>query len=134
MCKNILYILTGLILLLAYRFSAAGLVEDIANVSDAQIIMAGKKSAEAIAQTAPAQIDRTTILLGGIFYSGTKTIIYKYESTIPLDPKKMYSYIKKSMCTDPIKTAFMKRGMRYRHDYLTPVGLQTTTIGLQDCN
>ena len=89
--------------------------------------------AEALAQSAPAQIDRTTILNGGIFFQNTKTIIYKYESSISLDQEKMYSHIRKQMCLDPIKLAFMKRGIRYRHDYTTPTALQTVTIAIKDC-
>ena len=100
--------------------SFADLPADIGRASEDQILVAGKKMAEGLAQNAPAQIDRTTILRGGIFVNNTKTVIYKYESSIPLDQEKMYSYIRKQMCLDPIKLAFMKRGIRYRHDYTTP--------------
>ena len=113
--------------------SFADLPADIGRASDDQILVAGKQMAEGLAQNAPAQIDRTTILRGGIFVKNTKTIIYKYESSILLDQQKMYSYIKNQMCLDPIKFAFMKRGIRYRHDYTTPASLQTVTIAAKDC-
>jgi hypothetical protein len=111
----------------------ADLASDIAQASDAQILIAGKKMAEALARTAPSQIDGTTILRGGIFFPDTKTVIYKYDSSIALDPKKMNSYIGRQMCADPVKLAFMKRGVRYRHDYTTPLGLQSVVITHKDC-
>ena len=113
--------------------SFADLATDISLASEEQILVAGKKMAEALAQTAPSQIDKTTLMRGGIFSKSTKTLIYQYDSSIPLDPSKMYSLIGRQMCSDPIKFSFMKRGIRYRHDYTSPVGLQSVTIGINDC-
>ena len=123
-------LLMGLLVSVA---SFADLATDINRASDEQILVAGKKMAEALAQTAPSQIDKTTVLRGGIFSKGTKTLIYQYDSSIPLDPSKMYTLVGRQMCLDPIKFSFMKRGIRYRHDYTPPVGLQTVTIGVKDC-
>jgi len=55
----------------------ANTISDIDNAPDEQILIAGKKMAEALAKTAPLQIDKTTYLTGGIFYSETKTLFYK---------------------------------------------------------
>jgi len=111
----------------------ADLASDILRASDEQILVAGKKMAESLARSAPSQVDQTTVLMGGVFSTDTKTIIYKYDSTISLDPRKMRSYIGRQMCGDPVKKAFMKRGIRYRHDYMTPAGLQSVTIASKDC-
>jgi len=89
--------------------------------------------AEALAKKAPLQLDKTTYLTSGIFYSETKTLFYKYNSTIPLISEKMKPYIKRQMCSDPMRRAFMRRGIKYRHDYDTPTGLQSVTISIKDC-
>ena len=113
--------------------SFADTIDNILKASDSQLIEAAKTMAENLARTAPTPIDSTTFLLGAILSQQTKTFIYKYESSIRLDPSRMAEMIPRHTCADRIRRAFMTRGFTFKHVYITPAGQQEQAVKIHNC-
>jgi hypothetical protein len=105
----------------------------VMNYSDTRLLSAGAEMAEALSANAPVRVDKSTVLLSAIFVRQTKTFIYRYESSQPIDLGLGRSYAIRVACGDPIRKAFMYRGLVFRHSYLTPTGQQNLDVRYSDC-
>jgi len=111
------------------------LPEKIRTMPQSQVMALGKTMAEGIADASPAQVDSTTYLLAAVFSPQTNTLIYQYESTVPInDTASLSSKVARYHCADPIRKAFMDRGIRFKHVYITPSGQREVYTSARDCN
>jgi hypothetical protein len=105
----------------------------VMSYSDSELDKAGKIMSDGVSKSTPAQVDKTTVLLGTIYVKDTKTFIYKYESSITLDRQKMSEIVPSHTCSDPIRKSLMHKGMTFKHIYLTPSGEVDYTVNYLDC-
>jgi hypothetical protein len=112
----------------------ADTADNILRYSESQLLRAGQTMAEGVARSSPSQIDSTTVLLGAIFARDTKTFIYKYESSIRLDPSRMAQAIPRYTCADRIRRALMSKGITFKHVYITPAGQLERSVTIRDCS
>ena len=106
---------------------------NVMNYSDNKVLSAGMDMAEAVSANAPVRVDKITVMLGAVFVRQTKTFIYKYETSQALDPTVGKKYVFRHTCADPIRKAFMYRGVVFRHAYITPSGQQMFDVRYSDC-
>lgn len=129
--KEIKYII---LILCLYIFGAApSLAENLSKYSDSEISQIANQMANKLSAETPKRIDSTTVLLGTIYLSQTKTFTYRYESSVPLDQTKGKVQAARSNCANQTLRAFMARGIVFRHAYLTPAGAQNFDVRISDC-
>lgn len=121
------------ILQIACSLAYADTADNVLRYSDSQIMSTAKTMADGVSRASPSQIDAATTLLGAIFSPDTKTIIYKYETSVSIDSSKMHSYLVKLTCSDRIIRALMYRGVKFKHVYLTPTGQEAGLVTYEDC-
>lgn len=105
----------------------------VMNYSESKLLSVGADMAEAVSANAPRRIDNITVLLGAIFVRQTKTFIYKYDASQPLDLALGRAFIIRQSCGDPMRKAYMYRGFVFRHLYTTPSGQQNLDVRYGDC-
>lgn len=111
----------------------ADTADEILKLPQNRVDATAKYMAESASRSLPAQIDAATRGMSALFVSDTRTLIFKYETTVDLDPSLMGSYLAKRNCADPISKALMYRGITYEHRYLTPSGERKASVTYKDC-
>ena len=102
-------------------------------MSESQLLADAEMVANETAKNLPRNVDSTTISTSALFVKQTKTFIYQYRTTVPLDSQKMLSYVAQHTCSGKHRRAYMDRGIVIRHEYLTPTGLVAFNITARDC-
>ena len=128
---NPLYLFAAL--LMTSNTAYADAISNVQNYTDQQFASTAKLMAEAVSRSAPAQIDNVTTLLGAVYLPDYKIFQYRYESTTPLNHQKGQKYLEKHTCSDPLRRAYMSRGMIFKHVYYTPTGQVTFTVSRSSC-
>lgn len=114
--------------------SIADNADAIMRMPESQLMSAAKDMATFVSKGAPAQIDSGTTLLGAFFIPDTKTFMYKYQTTMSFgDEAGMQSYLVRNSCGEKTRKAFLARGIRYKHVYLTPTGEKAFYVRYSDC-
>ena len=102
-------------------------------MSESQLLADAEMVANETAKNLPRNVDSTTVNTSVLFVKKTKTFIYQYRSTAPLDSKKMFPYVVQHTCSGKHRKAYMDRGIVIRHEYLTPTGLIAFNVTARDC-
>lgn len=105
----------------------------VMNYSESKLLSVGADMAEAVSANSPRRIDNVTVLLGAIFVRQTKTFIYKYDVSQPIDLALGRGFTVRQACGDPMRKAYMYRGFVFRHSYITPSGQQNLDVRYGDC-
>lgn len=113
--------------------SASADANSVMNYSEIKLLSVCVDMAEAVSLNAPIRVDKITVMLGAVCVTQTKTFIYKYETTEKLNATMGKQYVIRHMCADPIRKAFMYRGIVFRHTYVMPIGQQMFDVRYSDC-
>lgn len=110
-------------------------VERIISASEAEVFALAKTVSEALANETPMRVDKTTTLISSMFVSRTKSFIYGYQSTVPLEPELLKPYVVSKTCSSAIRRAFMERGLRIIHQYESLSGqlIASVNVSKSDC-
>jgi hypothetical protein len=103
------------------------------NYSEKKLLNVCVDMAEAVSLNAPVRVDKITVMLGAVCVTQTKTFIYKYETSEKLNAEIGKAYVIRHTCADPIRKAFMYRGIIFRHIYVMPSNQQMFDVRYSDC-
>lgn len=113
--------------------SAYADANSVMNYSESKLMSVCVDMAQAVSLNAPVRVDKITIMVGAVCVRQTKTFIYKYETSEKLDAAVGKPYVIRHTCADPIRKAFMYRGIVFRHIYVMPSGQQMFDVRYSDC-